>query len=199
VQELVLDLRYNGGGLVDVARHLAGLIGGPSLRDHVFAEAQHNDRNRRLNQTLRFGGAASALRLERLIVITTRASASASELLINGLTPFLPVIVVGDRTFGKPVGQYGVPFCDKVFAPVAFSMVNARGEGNYFDGLPVDCAAADDIGHELGSPQETSLATALDYIATGRCPAPSSRVGARSTPRADAARPLGWLALLNAQ
>jgi hypothetical protein len=113
----------------------------------VFAESRHNDRNRRWNQTLRFGGAASSLRVERLVVIATRASASASELLINGLTPFLPVVIVGDRTYGKPVGQCGLPFCDKVFAPVAFSMVNARGEGDYFDGLPVDCAAADDTGH----------------------------------------------------
>ena len=199
VQELVLDLRYNGGGLVEVARHLAGLIGGPSLRDHVFAESRHNDRNRRWNQTLRFGGTTSSLRLERLVVIATRASASASELLINGLTPFLPVVVVGDRTYGKPVGQYGLPFCDKVFAPVAFSMVNARGEGDYFDGLPVDCAAADDIGYELGSPQEASLATALDYIATGRCTPPASRLGTRRVARDGTARPLGWRALLNAQ
>ena len=198
-QELVLDLRYNGGGLVDVARHLGGLIGGTALRDQVFAESRHNDRNRRWNQTLRFGGAASSLRLERLVVIATRASASASELLINGLTPFLPVVVVGDRTYGKPVGQYGLPFCDKVFAPVAFSMVNARGEGNYFDGLPADCAAPDDIGHELGSPEEASLATALDFIATGRCTPPASRLGTRRVSRDEAARPLGWRALLNAQ
>ena len=198
-QELVLDLRYNGGGLVEVARHLGGLIGGTALRDQVFAESRHNDRNRRWNQTLRFGGAASSLRLERLVVIATRASASASELLINGLAPFLPVVIVGDRTYGKPVGQYALPFCDKVFAPVAFSMVNARGEGDYFDGLPVDCAAADDTGHELGSPQEASLATALDFIATGRCAPPVSRLGTRSVSRDEAARPLGWRALLNAQ
>ncbi len=198
VDELVLDLRYNGGGLVDVAVHLASLVGGPALRDQVFADSRHNDRNRRLNQTRRFGAAASALRLERLVVIATRASASASELLINGLKPFLPVVVVGDRTYGKPVGQYGLPFCDKVLAPVAFSMVNARGEGDYFDGLPADCLAADDIGHELGSAEETSLAAALGFIATGRCTAPTARTGLRRVGAA-VARPLGWRALLNAQ
>lgn len=199
VQELVLDLRYNGGGLVDVARHLAGLIGGPSLRDQVFAESRHNDRNRRWNQTLRFGGAASSLRLARLVVIATRASASASELLINGLTPFLPVVVVGDRTYGKPVGQYVLPFCDKVFAPVAFAMVNANGQGDYFDGLPVDCVAADDIGHELGSPDEASLAAALDFIGTGGCQTPAGRVGARAVSRERVVRATGWRALINAQ
>jgi len=197
IDELVLDLRYNGGGLVDVAQHLAGLIAGPSLRDQVFAESRHNDRNRRLNETLRFGNTSSSLRLNRLIVIATRASASASELLINGLDPFLPVVVVGDRTYGKPVGQYGLRFCDKVLAPVAFSMVNARGQGDYFDGLPVDCVAADDLGHELGAPEEASLAAALGYIATGRCTAPAVRSGLRRA-ATERAPPLGWRALLNA-
>jgi len=198
-QELVLDLRYNGGGLVDVARHLASLIGGSALRDQVFAESRHNDRNRRLNQTLRFGGASSSLRLDRLIVIATRASASASELLVNGLTPFLPVIVVGDRTSGKPVGQYGLPFCDKVFAPVAFSMVNARGQGDYFGGLPVDCAAVDDLAHELGATEEASLAAALGFIATGRCAPPANRLGVRRSAGEGTTGPIGWRALLNAQ
>ena len=197
IDELVLDLRYNGGGLVDVASHLASLIAGPSLRDQVFAESRHNDRNRRLNETLRFGNTSSSLRLNRLIVIATRASASASELLINGLDPFLPVVVVGDRTYGKPVGQYGLRFCDNVLAPVAFSMVNARGQGDYFDGLPVDCAAADDIGHDLGAPEEASLAAALGYIATGRCTAPAVRPGLRRT-ATEGARLQGFRALLNA-
>jgi len=197
IEELVLDLRYNGGGLVEVAQHLAGLIAGPSLRDQVFAESRHNDRNRRLNHTLRFGATSSALGLTRLIVVATRASASASELLINGLEPFLPVVVVGDRTYGKPVGQYGLRFCDKVLAPVAFAMVNARGQGDYFDGLPVDCVAADDLGHELGTPEESSLAAALAFVATGRCTAPAVRPGLRRAP-IERSRPAGWRALLNA-
>lgn len=202
VDELVLDLRYNGGGLVSVARYLASLIGGDRLRDEVFAESRHNDRNRRLNETLRFGGARSSLRLERLVVITTQASASASELVINGLTPFLPVVTVGDRTYGKPVGQYGLPFCDKVLAPVAFAMVNARGQGDYFDGLPVTCAAGDDLTNALGSPQEASLATALGYIVTGTCAAPVAGNGAgrlgRGVRRDDRARRFGWRQILNA-
>jgi C-terminal processing protease CtpA/Prc len=196
VTELVLDLRYNGGGLVDVAVHLAGLIGGAAVRDQVFAESQHNDRNRRLDAVLRFGNPRRALPFSRIVVIATRASASASELLINGLRPFVPVTIVGDRTFGKPVGQYLYAFCDKVFAPVSFSMVNADGQGDYFDGLAVDCPAPDDIGRQLGDVQEGSLSEALRFLATGTCsPAATTRA---SRTRPDPPRPGGWQSLLNA-
>ncbi len=198
VDELVLDLRYNGGGLVDVAVQLASLVAGPPARDQVFAETRHNDRNRRLNQTLRFRDPSHALGLDRLVVIATRASASASELVINGLRPFVEVTVVGDRTYGKPVGQYGLPFCDKVFAPVAFTSVNADGRGDYYDGIAADCPAADDIGHELGDSAEASLAEALRVAATGRCSA-ADAAGARRVRAATPPRATGWRALLNAQ
>jgi carboxyl-terminal processing protease len=195
--ELVLDLRYNGGGLVDVAVHLAGLIGGTPTRNQVFAEYRHNDRNLRRNETLRFADPDQALDLARVVVIATQASASASELVINGLRPFLSVAVIGDRTYGKPVGQYVVPFCDKVLAPVAFSMVNANGEGDYFGGLPATCRAADDIGRDLGEAEEASLAEALHYIRTGGCSA-AAGVERGLTRTAASARRTGWASLVNA-
>jgi carboxyl-terminal processing protease len=107
------------------------------------------------------------------------------------------VTIVGDRTYGKPVGQYVLPFCDKVLAPVSFSMVNADGQGDYFGGLPVDCRAADDISRELGDAGEASLATALGYLRTGACPAISQPLGARRAAAAPA-RAVGWAALVNA-
>jgi hypothetical protein len=182
---------------VDVAVHLAGLIGGAPARDQVFAESRHNDRNRRLDAVLRFGNPARALPVRRVVVIATQASASATELLINGLRPFVPVTIVGDRTFGKPVGQYLYAFCDKVFAPVSFSMVNADGQGDYFEGLAVDCPAPDDIGHPLGDAEEGSLREALRFIAAGSC---SPVAATRATSRRFAGRPRdgGWLSLLNA-
>ena len=198
VSELVLDLRYNGGGLVDVAVHLASLIAGPTVRDQVFAESRHNDRNLRLDTTHRFTNPPQALRLDRLVVIATQASASASELVVNGLRPFMPVVIVGDRTYGKPVGQYALPFCDKVFAPVSFAMVNAAGRGDYFGGLAADCVAADDVEHDLGSADESSLAEALRFIRSGACEAPFSVARALGAtlrgPRAT-----GWAAVVNAQ
>lgn len=200
VDELVLDLRYNGGGLVDVAVQLASLIAGDARADAVFAESRHNDRNRRLNETLRFTAPANGLSLSRLIVIATRSSASASELVMNGLRPFMPVVVIGDRTYGKPVGQYQLPFCDKVLAPVSFAMVNAAGEGDYYDGLPVTCAVADDITRDLGDPEEASLREALHYVRAGACTAPPvSGARRQRVDAASAARPNGWRSVINAQ
>lgn len=198
VTELVLDLRYNGGGLVDVATHLASLVGGARTEDQVFAEYRHNDRNRRRDATLRFSGADQALGLRRLVVVATRSTASASELVVNGLRPFIDVVVVGDRTYGKPVGQYVLPFCDKVLAPVSFAMVNANGQGEYFDGLPVDCAASDDVSHELGDGSEASLKEALHLIRTGTCSAGAATAGAKRV-RPPAQPAIGWASIVNAR
>lgn len=195
--DLVIDLRYNGGGLVDVAVHLASLVGGTLTEGRVFAEFRHNDKLVALNETLRFRTALQSLNLSRLLIITTRASASASELLINSLRPHVPVVVVGDTTYGKPVGQYTFDFCDKVLAPVTFSLVNASGQGDYFGGIPPTCAAADDIEHDLGAADEASLAEALRFVRTGSCTPPGTT--ARSLREAfRPPRASGWEGVLNA-
>jgi len=197
--ELVLDLRYNGGGLVAVAQHLGGLIGGDRTSGEVFAQYVHNDKRSNQNNAIRFPRPSEAFPLSRLVVITTRSSASASELIINALKPFIPVIVVGDNSYGKPVGQYGFRICDKMFWPVSFSIKNALGQGDYFDGFAPDCPAPDDIGHALGDPAEGSLAAALTYVETGACPVPSSAAslaaGARPGPALRAHAESGWQAL----
>jgi C-terminal peptidase prc len=207
VHDLVLDLRYNGGGLVQVAQHLAGLLGGALTAGQVFAEFSHNDRHRFLDRRLRFETPSNALGIARLFAITTRASASASELVLNALRPFIPVVIIGDRTFGKPVGQYSFTFCDKVIHPVAFALRNAKGEGDFFDGLPAACPAADDLDFDLGDPREASLAEAVAYIRTGRCRTPAAGPAAALGARADRAaatpesRPEardGWQVLTNA-
>ena len=167
--ELVLDLRYNGGGLVSVAQHLAGLIAGPPLVGQVFVQFTHNDKQTSRNTAYKLEAKPQALAATRLVVIATSGSASASEAIINGLRPYMDVKVVGDTTYGKPVGQYGFDFCQKVLYPVAFLVTNARGEADYFNGIPADCAAPDDVDHALASPQEASLAEALYVVRNGRC------------------------------
>jgi len=200
VSELVLDLRYNGGGLVDVAVHLGSLIGGTLTAGQPFATYAHNDRNAFRNETLRFESLEQAgPPLSRLVVIASRSSASASELVINALRPFMPVEIIGDATYGKPVGQYLVGFCDKVLAPVAFSLRNANDEGDYFNGLAATCTAADSVEHELGDAAEASLAEALYFVQHNACSASATAAGTRRLREtAPVYRAAGWLSLLNA-
>jgi carboxyl-terminal processing protease len=198
--ELVLDLRYNGGGLVDVAQHLASLIGGGRTDGQVAFNYVHNDKIGPVyNKVTRFTNPSNALNLQRLVAITTRSSASASELVLNALRPFIPVTIVGDTTYGKPVGQYGLRFCDKILYPVAFSIKNANLEGDYFDGLPADCPAPDDATHQLGDAEEGSLAEALTVIRTGACTAKSATEIRAMRLRPSMPRLVGWDALINAQ
>jgi C-terminal processing protease CtpA/Prc len=197
--ELVLDLRYNGGGLIAVAQHLAGLIGGDRTSGEIFAQYVHNDKRSSQNSAIRFPRPAGAFPLSRLIAITTKSSASASELIINALKPFMPVVVVGENSYGKPVGQYGFRVCDKMLWPVSFSVQNARGQGDYYDGFVPDCRAADDINYPLGDAREASLAAALSFVSTGACPAASSLQAAsdrnRPGPAHRAHTESGWQAL----
>jgi carboxyl-terminal processing protease len=197
VDELVLDLRYNGGGLVNVAQHLASYIGGLRTDGLVFAEYFHNDHNAHRNRMIRFVNKPQRLQLDRLIVVTTRSSASASELVINALRPFMPVVVIGDTTYGKPVGQYGIAFCDKLLAPVSFALRNADGQGDFFGGFAPDCGAPDDLGRQLGDEEEGSLKEALTFAATGACsprpPAARLHGAGRREPRV-----LGWQSVVNA-
>ena len=186
--DLVLDMRYNGGGLVSVAQHLADLIGGMRTNGLLMARYVHNDRQTSRNTSLYFGEAPAAISTPRLIAITTRASASASELVINALKPYMAVTVVGDNTYGKPVGQYGFRFCGKIVFPVSFSIRNAADQGDYFGGFVPDCAAPDDLAYLLGDPREASLGEAIHFAVTGECSAGArdlraSRASRRAMPQ----------------
>ena len=77
------------------------------------------------------------------------------------------------------MGQYGFDFCTKTLFPVAFEARNARGDGDYYGGMPADCAAADDLDHDLGDPDEASLGEALEFLRSGRC-TPAAAVAARA-------------------
>ena len=193
--DLVLDLRYNGGGLIAVAQHLASLIGGSRTNGRVFTQFVHNDKNTSLNNLWRLDDPPQSLGLSRLVVITTRSSASASELVVNSMRPYMTVVVVGDTTYGKPVGQYGYDFCDKVLHPVAFALRNVLGQGDYYDGIPADCAARDDLDHALGDAAEASLSQALHYLTTGAC---SAAGAARAASRRPALHESAWQQLVGA-
>lgn len=169
VTELVVDLRYNGGGQMNIAILLAGLIVPESLNGKVFAAYEHNTQKVSQNFSYLLEAEPNSLGLERLYVITSGGSASASEALINGLEPHMDVVLVGSQTYGKPVGMYA--FYEKTdyyaYVPVTFKITNAEGFGGYYDGLPVDCEAVDDITRPFSDLQEACLYQVLYHIQNG--------------------------------
>lgn len=175
IDELVLDLRMNPGGSVSVARDVASAIGGRRVDGKTFLRIVHNERYRDSDHDIPFRSTKEgALSLPRLFVITSEESCSASEALISGLAPHMTVVTVGAATCGKPVGMTVVEYGDWTYWVITFRVLNARGEGDYFDGLSPTCPAEDDFAHELGDPAEASLAAALHFIRYGRCPEPAS-------------------------
>ena len=176
VNALVVDLRYNGGGLVATAQRLADLIGGFVADGRVLSRTLYNSAKSALNETALFQTRASSLTLlQQVAFITTGSSASASELIINALEPHTVVNLVGATTFGKPVGQSALGYCngERLLRAVTFETVNSLGAGQFYDGLAADCPAADQLSAAIGDPLETSLASALELIETGSCPAAS--------------------------
>jgi hypothetical protein len=121
--------------------------------------------------------------------------------MVNGLRPYMDVKTVGDRSYGKPVGQYGFDFCEKVLYPVAFLVTNARGQADYFSGIPADCAAADDLDRPLADAREASLAEALSVLRTGRCSGQAATAQLQQEALRQRIRPLavdGWHQTTNA-
>jgi carboxyl-terminal processing protease len=175
VAAVIVDLRYNGGGLVTTAELLADLIGGFLADGSTLSQTLYNSAKQDLNTVTPFRLRANSLSLlQQVVFITTPSSASASELVINALEPHTVVRLVGAPTFGKPVGQNALRYCDgeRLLRAVTFETVNSLGEGGYYDGLLVDCPEADDLGHALGDPTEASLAGALSLVESSSCAAP---------------------------
>jgi C-terminal processing protease CtpA/Prc len=212
VTELIIDLRYNGGGLVDVADTMGDLLGsgriGQVWSRTVLRASKADD-----NETRLFRNEVNAIAPTRIAFITSSASASASELVVNSMIPYLGnnLALVGENTFGKPVGQFGFDLeaCDLRVRAVTFQTVNADDQGEYFTGLasvvPNSCRAEDDFFRPLGDPREASIAAALDFLGGRACTpiagtgkddiagvdsdSPQSAAAVRDLPRHEALRP----------
>jgi carboxyl-terminal processing protease len=198
VTDLILDMRYNGGGYLDIASELAYMIAGPGrTTGKTFERLEFNDRypdtdpftgaplqpEGFVNQSLGFapdrldgGVALPSLGLSRVFVLTTVATCSASESVMNSLAGVdVQVIQIGETTCGKPYGFVPQDNCGTTFFAIQFQGVNNKGFGDYADGFTPGqtlkgCAVADDFSHELGDPAEAQIAAALTYRATGACP-----------------------------
>jgi hypothetical protein len=112
--------------------------------------------------------------ITRLFVITSGSTASASEMVINGLRPFREVITIGETTSGKPYAFRPREACGLTYSVVNIQLTNSQAFGDYASGFAPTCAVADDLSRPLGDAQEGRIATALAYINTGRCPATAS-------------------------
>lgn len=193
VTDVIIDLRFNGGGLVSTTEVLADYLGGMVAQNLVFSKTFFNDDRASNNEQAFFGLRANSIGLSRMVVIASQGTASASEMITNGLEPHVDVTIVGDRTFGKPVGQVGLNFCEQVLRPTAFRLTNADDFGDYFNGLPADCAVADDIEIPVGADNDPNIEAALTYFATGGCPVASAPQPAALSYEARLREPVGHL------
>jgi carboxyl-terminal processing protease len=181
VSQLVIDLRYNGGGLLRTAALLGSLIDTDASGQPLIVETYNNQHPELNRQRLMFD-TDEGVNATHVVFLTTSRTASASEQVINGLEPYLDVKVVGTTTLGKPVGADSWDNCEYTLAPITFHSLNAAGEGDYFQGIQPTCTAEDDLLHRLGDPQEAQLAAALQVLAGQPCDtdkslAPVARVG----------------------
>ncbi len=178
VTDVIIDMRYNGGGLVSIAELLGDYLGGAVAQGDIYSETRFNEDRSANNDFEFFEFRAGSLNISRLVVIASQATASASELVINGLDPHVEAAIVGDSTFGKPVGQIGLDFCEQRLRLTAFQSFNSAGFGDYFDGLPVDCPAPDDLSVAVGADDDPNVTTALAYLSSGACPSAAFPAGA---------------------
>lgn len=168
--ELIVDLRYNGGGRVSTANFLASQIVGALHRDKVFVELRYNPRHAGSNSAYRFS-AAPGPAFGRVIVITGARTCSASELIVNGLRPYVDVVTLGAASCGKPFGFNPVESCATTFSAVNFQSFNAANQGDYYAGIAATCPAGDDFSGALGDAAEKLTAAAAQILAGGACPA----------------------------
>ena len=205
IKDLVLDIRYNGGGYLDIAAQLAYMIAGPTrTAGKVFERESFNDKYQQvdpfsgmplqpstfLDQTVGFslapGQPLPHLDLPRVFVLTGSGTCSASEAVMNGLAGVgVQVIQIGATTCGKPYGFFPADNCNTTYFSIQFQGVNDKNFGDYADGfIPggVDpgCVVADDFTKQLGDPAEGRLAAALGFRANGTCPPPAPHAEDRS-------------------
>lgn len=193
VQHLVLDLRYNGGGSVRTSTYLASMITGQNTGSTYYTETWNDDRQAQYAEDGEFvssfaggGEAINSLNLEQVYIITTNSTASASELVINGLNPYIDVVQIGENTRGKFQASFllydaPAPNFSKsqanlnhtyVMLPLVFKTANANGNTDFFAGLVPDIIQGEDLTNlgVLGDAEEPLLARAISEI-TG-VPAP---------------------------
>lgn len=181
ITSLIVDLRYNGGGSVATAEYLDSLIAPNTVAGKEMYRYLYNDKltanraNRGLSDKIFFKN-GGGLNLQKVFFIGSDGTASASELTINNLRPYMDVKLVGDTTYGKPVGFFSFNISvyhngiEKNLADlyaINFETRNALNQGGYFHGMIPDALAADFVGVPWGDVRDDHLDKIFNYISTG--------------------------------
>jgi carboxyl-terminal processing protease len=185
IQQLVLDLRYNPGGLVSMGATVASYGAGNRGAGQAYAKLLYNDKQSGNNQTFNFSNPGAWAGFAKVYVLAGERTCSASEQVINGLRGVgVDAVLIGDVTCGKPVGFLPRDdACGTTYSIVNFEGVNARDEGRYFTGLTPTCAVAEDFSKPIGALNDPLLVAAAFHVDGGACPvaltreSPSSRAG----------------------
>lgn len=201
VTEVVIDLRYNGGGLVSVAETFGRLLGGNRSTSDVFSYTTFRPEKSSQNSVAYFAPQTQSIAPTKIAFIGMSGTASASELLINAFIPYLGsnIALVGSNTYGKPVGQIALDraSCDDRLRVVAFATQNKDRSAAYFDGLatvvPRTCQATDDFTYPLGDARESSIAAALNFLGGRSCTPITASAQTSAVARS---RPVGSFELL---
>lgn len=168
--ELIVDLRYNPGGLVRVARHIASVVGGAAVENQVFLRNVWNDKYAANNTTEFFDAAEEPLNMPRVFVLATGRSSSSSEIFINTLKPYIDVVVIGGATDGKPFTSSAREYCGKAIHAMRTLRTNAVGV-SVAGGIQPDCPIADSFLTVADSLEDPLVGGALDFVINGTCPA----------------------------
>jgi carboxyl-terminal processing protease len=200
ITDLVVDLRYNGGGYVETAQFLDNLIAPTAANGKLMYNTYYNATLAANKETLLknqwrrddngtaynysqidfsvAGNTANfaksgTLNLSRVFFIVTSSTASASELTINNLRPYMNVQLIGSTSYGKPVGFFDIDISKyKMYIP-EFETKNSAGQGGYYSGMKPGSTdypgvlAVDDPTHDFGDTAETLFAEAISYVTKG--------------------------------
>ena len=182
VSDLIVDFRYNGGGLLSVAEQLLNVLAGEAATGQESFRISHNVKRSNENVSTFFARPQAPLSPLRIAFIVTGATASASELVINSIAPYIDLVMVGEDTLGKAVGQYAFDQsgCETRLRLVSFEIVNGEGQGGYYTGLADTgrftlCPAQDDLTRPFTDSRENSLSVALDWLSSGACSAVAAK------------------------
>jgi len=183
VQDVAIDLRYMGAGFVGDGEVMASYPAVQATAGRIYVNLYFNAFIAPYqNSFYTFDAFSNALSLPRVFVLTGPRTCAAAEQFVNGLSPFVQVVTVGDATCGKPLGSTPVSNCSTTWSPMTFQVTNANNEGQYFGGLAATCPVAEDFSVPLGADGDPLLDGAQRYADGGGCP-PATLTAAQSAAR----------------